>query len=68
VWIFRLSCGSRDIPLPAGDALSIGMTTVQRTACLGLCADHIDTAVDELLNQPMSRQVRRSVALISVLA
>jgi hypothetical protein len=50
VWSFRLTCGSRGIPLPAGDALSIGMTTVQRTACLGVYADHIDTAIDELLN------------------
>jgi WS/DGAT/MGAT family acyltransferase len=49
------------VPLAAGHALSIGMTTVQDDACLGLYADrealpdadrlagHVDGAIDELL-------------------
>jgi hypothetical protein len=49
------------VPLANSHALSIGMTTVQREACFGLyadrdalpnadrLADHIDAAIDELL-------------------
>jgi WS/DGAT/MGAT family acyltransferase len=50
------------VPLAEGHALSIGMTTVQSAACLGLYADretlpdvdrlagHVDSAIDELLD------------------
>jgi diacylglycerol O-acyltransferase len=50
------------VPLAEGHALSIGMTTVQGEACLGLYADretlpdvdllagHLDSAIDELLD------------------
>jgi diacylglycerol O-acyltransferase len=50
------------VPLAAGHALSVGMTTVQHEACLGLYADrqalpdvdrlarHLDNAIDELLD------------------
>jgi diacylglycerol O-acyltransferase len=50
------------VPLAEGHALSIGMTTIQHEACMGLYADrqtlpdvdrlagHIDSAVDELLD------------------
>jgi WS/DGAT/MGAT family acyltransferase len=49
------------VPLAAGHALSIGMTTIQGEACLGVYADrqtlpdvdrlaaHLDSAIDELL-------------------
>jgi diacylglycerol O-acyltransferase / wax synthase len=64
--LYMLGCELKEVypvvPLAAGHALAIGMTTVQRTACLGLYADrktlpdadrlaeHIDNAIDELLN------------------
>jgi diacylglycerol O-acyltransferase / wax synthase len=50
------------VPLAESHALSIGMTTIQGQACLGLYADrrtlpdadrlagHIDRAIDELLD------------------
>jgi hypothetical protein len=50
------------VPLAAGHALSIGMTTVQGEACLGVYADrqtlpdvdrlagHLESAIDELLD------------------
>jgi diacylglycerol O-acyltransferase len=50
------------VPLAEGHALSIGMTTIQHEACMGLYADrktlpdvdrlagHIDSAIDELLD------------------
>jgi diacylglycerol O-acyltransferase / wax synthase len=63
--LYMLGCELKEVypvvPLAAGHALSIGMTTVQRDACFGLYADrealpeadrlagHIDGAIDELL-------------------
>jgi diacylglycerol O-acyltransferase / wax synthase len=63
--LYMLGCELEEVypvvPLAEGHALSIGMTTVHRNACFGICADagtlpdadrlagHLDAAIDELL-------------------